>query len=237
MNEKAEGRQWVGLVISPNGCLHLEEHPETEPANAVSPILAEKIQTLFTKDSLQGVLHLGLTPLDSGLPPSVAFWREFSNACSTGVVNWRAPVQKTMNFGKMPPPVTELQTLLGQAPVMPGVEYLNLERLCEWWQSLLKQLIQEVDDFNPPRLSAYLEAHHLSWNKVGRVCFHLAENKTDSEHPFAFLAIYAARLSKTTAVQHGPLGRALQEIPANPVAHNCWRCYYLSKKPLRFAFY
>ena len=91
------------------------------------------------------------------------------------------------------------------------MEYLNLERMSEWWQAILQQLIQEVDGFNPPHLSAYLEAHHLAWNKVGRVCFHLAENKTDSEHPFAFLATYTARLSKAATLQHWPLGRALQE--------------------------
>ncbi len=212
MNQKTKVRQWVGLVISPNGRLYLEEHPEAELANTVSPALAEKIRILFAGDSLQGVLHLGLTPLDSPLPPSVAFWREFSQCLLNTVCQLaRTDVENNELWKNLPPPIKELQILLGQAPVMPGVEYLNLEQLCEWWQSLLKQLIQEVDHFNPPRLSAYLEAHHLSWNKVGRVCFHLAENKTDSEHPFAFLATYAVRLSKTAAVQHWPLGRALQE--------------------------
>ena len=43
--------------------------------------------------------------------------------------------------------------------------------------------------------------------------FHLAENKRDPQHPFAFMATYAHRLSVQTrgGVQHLPLSRALQE--------------------------
>lgn len=145
------------MALSPSGRLHLEQHPETEPANAVSATFAEKIQTLFAEDSLQGVLHLGLTPWDSPLPPSVAFWREFSQCLlNTVCQSARSDAENNALWKTLPPPITELQTLLSQAPLMPGVEYLNLERLCEWWQLLLKQSIQQVDDFNPPRLLALI---------------------------------------------------------------------------------
>ena len=46
---------------------------------------------------------------------------------------------------------------------------------------------------------------------MGRVCFHLAENKNNAEMPFAFLATYTTHLSANAKVQHLPLGRALQE--------------------------
>ena len=46
---------------------------------------------------------------------------------------------------------------------------------------------------------------------VGRVTFHLAENKRHPTHPFAFMASYASRISSQSRVQHLPLGRALQE--------------------------
>ncbi|PKP73303.1 MAG: hypothetical protein CVT84_14275, partial [Alphaproteobacteria bacterium HGW-Alphaproteobacteria-6] len=35
---------------------------------------------------------------------------------------------------------------------------------------------------------AFLAAHAPQWQQVGRVCFHLAENKSDATLPFAFLA-------------------------------------------------
>ena len=49
------------------------------------------------------------------------------------------------------------------------------------------------------------------WRMVGRVSFHLAENKQHPTHPFAFMASYASRISSQSRVQHLPLGRALQE--------------------------
>ncbi len=49
------------------------------------------------------------------------------------------------------------------------------------------------------------------WHEVGRVTFHLAENKRDPERPFAFLATYTHRLSEQGKAQHLPMARALQE--------------------------
>ena len=59
--------------------------------------------------------------------------------------------------------------------------------------------------------SAYLKQCHPAWNTVGRVTFHLAENKRNVAYPFAFLATYAHRISEQGKVQHLPLGRALEE--------------------------
>jgi non-specific serine/threonine protein kinase len=56
-----------------------------------------------------------------------------------------------------------------------------------------------------------MKKHAPIWQQVGRVCFHLAENKSDPKFPFAFLATYAPRLSRAGQVQYQPLGRALQE--------------------------
>ncbi len=59
--------------------------------------------------------------------------------------------------------------------------------------------------------SAYLKSCNPVWNAVGRVTFHLAENKRNPAYPFAFLATYTHRISEQGKVQHLPLGRALEE--------------------------
>ncbi len=46
---------------------------------------------------------------------------------------------------------------------------------------------------------------------MGRVCFHLAENKQDPEFPFAFMSTYVPRLGKNARAQHLPLNQALRE--------------------------
>jgi non-specific serine/threonine protein kinase len=59
--------------------------------------------------------------------------------------------------------------------------------------------------------SAWLKEQNPLWHLVGRVTFHLAENKRDAERPFAFLATYTHRISEQAKPQYLPLGRALHE--------------------------
>ena len=48
-----------------------------------------------------------------------------------------------------------------------------------------------------------------AWHLVGRVHFNLAENRSDEEAPFAFIATYTTQLSAQGRAQHLPLGEAL----------------------------
>ncbi|NOY85222.1 MAG: DEAD/DEAH box helicase, partial [Nitrospirae bacterium] len=57
----------------------------------------------------------------------------------------------------------------------------------------------------------WLKKHAPRWHQVGRVCFHLAENKNDPDYPFAFMATYAPRLGRSGQLQFQPLSKALQE--------------------------
>ncbi|MBS0350670.1 MAG: DEAD/DEAH box helicase [Proteobacteria bacterium] len=178
----------------------------------MSSVVIEKIRALFANNAALGLLHLGFGFFNETLPPGVAFWRQFSQSLLNTVCQQaRAGDDRSEGWRQISPPTAELQALLDQAPFMRGGEYLNLERLVQWWQTLFQQLIREVDQFNNPTLSAYLETHYPEWRKVGRVCFHLAENKSNPQRPFAFLATYSVRLSKEATLQHWPLSRALQE--------------------------
>ena len=62
-------------------------------------------------------------------------------------------------------------------------------------------------------LAAWLQREAPLWHQVGRVCFHLAENRTlpDPDYPFAFLATYAPQLSAGGRVRYQPLSKALRE--------------------------
>src|SRR5207249_3349783 len=57
----------------------------------------------------------------------------------------------------------------------------------------------------------FLAGKNAAWNVVGRVHFHLAENKRDPQNPFAFLASYTTGLSSQGKPQHRPLGEAVRE--------------------------
>ncbi len=93
---------------------------------------------------------------------------------------------------------------------MRGAEYLNVEMLLRLWDDLDAWVRKEVAA-SGEGLTGWLKEHAPIWHQVGRVCFHLAENKRDAQYPFAFLATYAPKVSSGGRVQYQPLSRALQE--------------------------
>jgi non-specific serine/threonine protein kinase len=93
---------------------------------------------------------------------------------------------------------------------MEGAEYLTVEILDRLWGSIDDYVRRQSSSAGG--LDAFLKEHAPLWRQVGRVCFHLAENKKDPAYPFAFLATYAPRLSSSQTVRYQPLARALQEL-------------------------
>ena len=60
-------------------------------------------------------------------------------------------------------------------------------------------------------LETFLQTRAPKWHQVGRVCFHLAENKSDATRPFAFMATYTAGFGAAGRLQHLPLRKALEQ--------------------------
>ncbi len=95
-----------------------------------------------------------------------------------------------------------------RAPPMRGGEFLAPELLETLWGELGALISSQTAESG---LAAWLKAKNPLWHTVGRVTFHLAENKRDLERPFAFLATYTHRISGQGKPQHVPMARALQE--------------------------
>lgn len=195
------------LGISPTGRMHLNLVPAD--SNQPAPGIAARIRKVFERSAASGLLHLGASELASTLPPSLAFGRELAHlfmerlcAAPDLAQQWQAV--------KIAPPRAELEQLITRMPPMPGAEYLDIERLETFWADLHAAAREEIAAVQGD-VQRWLAQKHPGWNTVGRVCFHLAENKASEEMPFAFLATYATHVSQQARVQHLPLGRALQE--------------------------
>src|SRR5207245_10942069 len=91
--------------------------------------------------------------------------------------------------------------------------YLNVALLQTLW-SELRSLGATRAKESPEGPAAFLRTVNPLWHLVGRVTFHLAENKRDAERPFAFLATYTHRLSGQARPQHLPLAEALKQYAA-----------------------
>lgn len=96
------------------------------------------------------------------------------------------------------------------APLIHGAVYLSVGVFVDLWTQLDTWVRQQVAT-SKEGLTGWLKKHAVIWRQVGRVCFHLAENKQEPVLPFAFMATYAPSHSRAGRVQYRPLGKALQE--------------------------
>lgn len=198
----------ITLALSPQGHLYLDI---SNNAQEILPFDdAEKITTFFAASYAVGLLRLGLVNFSNPLPPSFAFWQQFSQQFIAEVCKISGLSEHDENFAPPLPTKEQSQEFITQAPFAIGIEYLNADVLTNIWQDLTAALMEELKSFAGNILN-YFSAYDAKWNLVGRVCFHLAENKSDTEMPFAFLATYSTHLSTNAKIQHLPLGRALQE--------------------------
>jgi len=121
-----------------------------------------------------------------------------------------APAEAGAAIPETPPPLGDLEQAVLQAPPMTGLEYLTADVLSQWWQDLDSLVRREIGN-HAGGTHGYLRECNPQWRFVGRVTFHLAENKRDPQYPFAFLATFANGLTPQGKVRHEPLGRALQQ--------------------------
>jgi superfamily II DNA or RNA helicase len=195
------------LIITPSGHLALVEQASGNDAGAALP---KPLVAAFADTAARGLLHLATGALEANLPPALDYARAFARSYLTRLCRSQSD-EANKDFPPAPPPTSgELATWILQAPPITGLEYLSAEALTAWWTDL-DTLVRDEIRQAAGGAQAYLSAKNPSWKFVGRVTFHLAENKRDAKHPFAFLATYARRLSAQGRVQHEPLGRSLAE--------------------------
>ena len=197
------------LFLSPQGHLHVREVADLDGA-ALDGAVGKRVHAAFAGGTARGLLHLATTDLQSSLPPTFGFARDFARLYLTRLCQTPADGEA----GAVPPipqpSETDLAFQVLHAPPMHGCEYLSADVLATWWSDLDSLVRAEVEHYKGG-VQAYLSERNPQWRLVGRVTFHLAENKRDAEHPFAFLATFIPRLSAKGSVQHEPLGKALQQ--------------------------
>ena len=188
-------------ALAPDGRLSL-----LMDASVMGPPLteAQSICEAFMLGAGKGLLHLGTSLTTVALPPAWAWWRDFATRYITAL--------RTSGDGMpAPPDAATLEKLIINVPPMTGAEYLTIDVLEGLWKELGHALLAECADHDQST-EVYLRARNPAWNQVGRVHFHLAENRKDSESPFAFLATYTTGLSAHGKAQHLPMSRALTEF-------------------------
>jgi len=192
------------LQLTPRGHLRFGAEADAPP---LPEALAERLAAAFARGGGHGLLHLGAAEVGTALPPLWAFWREFAARYVTALTATPEGAEITV----VALDALALETLCLDAPPMTGAEYLVPETLRALWSDIQAAVKDELT-VSGQALHAFLKAKHPAWNLVGRVHFYLAENRTDPDCPFAFLATYTSRLSAHGKAQHLPLSQALAEF-------------------------
>lgn len=207
LDDKQNASQVISLSLSPHGQLYL--YSDSEGTEVLSKTAAKLINSFFSMHGAIGLLRLGLTQFEEPLPESFSFWKKYSQLFITELCK-TADIHDKTHIPAIIFPQEEVIKLINEAPFIRGIEYFDEETALKLWKNLEEALAEELTTIKGS-LSDYLASFHSSWNTVGRVCFHLAENKNNPEFPFAFLATYTTGLSNKANTQHLPIGKALEE--------------------------
>lgn len=194
----------MAFSLSPQGRVHFE----SAEADGLKPKLADLLRDASARSSADLLLSLATRAMEEPLPPAGGFWREVGRRYLTRFCH--TPELPANGVGIAPPLDDELTTLAEAAPPMIGAEYLRPDTLRALWVELDALVLAEIRASGKDA-QAWLKSQNPLWHLVGRVTFHLAENKRDPERPFAFLATYTHRISEAARPQYLPLGRALQD--------------------------
>jgi len=208
------------LRISPNGRLAYEPATgsEASPDAPLPADVAAGIAGAFSEGQTAGLLHVAGIADTGGLPADLAFFRrrtlELVDAVGHLAEEGRAAFLRADSRRDLerlvPPPDDEtLLAAVAAAPPMQGLDYLDATVLRGIWFDLAAAIRDRAAAEGG--LVAALAAVNPQLHLLGKVTFHLAENRRDEERPFAFLATYAHRLSASSAVLHLPLAKAVEE--------------------------
>lgn len=103
----------------------------------------------------------------------------------------------------------EILDILHSVPFVVGLEFINVNWIQNIYHSLSEIFAKEIKAYSGT-VADFLLEHNSKINVVGRVFFHLVENKSD-EYPFAFLATYSTGTLGDKKATHTPLKNALLE--------------------------
>ena len=189
------------IKLTPTGQLRWEVISNQSETASLSGL-----QRIFEKDCFEGLFKLAADRYDTCNSMTLRYWQGLAEQYLTKLCHMPELVNGIVVEA---PSSAEYSTRLLTAPPMCGGEYLSENVLQAIWTQLDQWVRLAVNSAGG--LAAFLHEHASKWSQVGRVCFHLAENKANDAYPFAFMATYSTGLGPGGRLKHLPLRTALQQ--------------------------
>ncbi len=163
----------------------------------------------FDADKYSALFHLGFLTKESWFSPSIEYLYHIAQRLikklsqQPGIELSRDAVQVDLTQD-------ELCRIKEALPFVIGMEYVDDAWIKTLWDALFAVFRLEIKNFDGT-VAAYFAGYNANINVVGRVFFHLVENKEEL-YPFAFMATYSTKPVKSKKTVHTPLKNAIKEF-------------------------
>ena len=191
----------MGIRLTPAGHLRWESS-----GDEAAPAGSRSLQHTFESDWREALFTLAADKIPARDKPNVRYWQQIAERYLTGLCH--VP-EDAGTFEVEPLSCADCARWILTAPPMQGGEYLTEGTLQRIWDRLDGWVRETVASTGG--LAAFLQERAPKWHQVGRVCFHLAENRNDEARPFAFMTTYASGFGAGGRVKHLPLRKALEQ--------------------------
>ena len=196
------------ILIKANGKFEVDWDIVKGKSSETKLLKQEEIFNDFKKNKYLTIYKLGLIEEKSIFSGSIEYLIELSRLFIKKLS--RDPlIEFTRENIEIEINSNEINDLIDKAPFMLGIEHLNDMWFTNFFNNLKDIFKEEIINYNGS-VESYFEGFNKNIHLVGRIFFHLVENK-DDEVPFAFLATYSTFVSEIGKEKHLPLRNAVIE--------------------------
>ena len=211
-SEGGEPSQALSIALSPQGHLHVHAPERSGLA---------QIAKDFERGDGHGLFRLGAAEPETLLPGPLGFWRDVGRAfvarlCAIeDLETLRAKLEVEV-------PPDELAALAAASPPMTGGEYLTPTVLADLCTRMAGAVRDELATWDGT-VEGFLRQASPAWNLVGRVCFHLAENKQRSGGALRLPGdLHDAAVGAGESPAPAPRLRRCASTPERATRQRCW---------------
>ena len=208
------------IILTPGGslCCRIQPSGEKEDSKLKKAKQASPLEECFHSGNAAALIALASHEIREDGSPAYVFFREIARDFLLKIAVLEEDASQDVS-AKIPELAelssTDAEKLCIALPPFPGAEYASVF----WFQQLFKDLgafiLHAVRQGNL-RPADWVRSLAPQWKDVGKVCFHLAENKDrDDSKPFVFLATYIHCLSSKDRPKHLPLALALKRFASD----------------------
>lgn len=180
------------------------DDPENQPDDTRKPWTQA-----FEADKFNALFHLGFLKKEDWFSPSIEYLHHIAEMLIKRL-SQQSDIEFTRDAVKVELLEDELCQIRDELPFVIGMEYVDDVWIHKLWEALLVVFRREIKDYDGT-VVRYFAENNSNINVVGRVFFHLVENKED-KYPFAFMATYSTKPVKSKKAVHTPLKNALKEF-------------------------